>query len=83
MALARYIINLSYHRLNYKDGYSDAKDVHITAAEFGNTSSVEILDLKGIFPYFYAFVKFFEERGYTKNVNIKAAPYDWRLAVGM
>ena len=72
-----------YHRLDYKNGYSDAKDVSITADEFGNTSSVEILDLRGIFPYFYSFVKFFEDRGYIKNINIRAAPYDWRLAVGM
>ena len=72
---------LSYHRLNYKDDYSDAKGV--TAAELGNTSSVEILNSKGAFPYFYAFMKFFEEQGYTKSINIRAAPHDWRLAVGM
>ena len=71
---------MDYKKVN---GYYDAKDVSITADEFGNTSSVETLDLRSIFPYFYSFVKFFEERGYNKNVNIRAAPYDWRLAVGM
>ena len=59
-----------YRRLDYKNSYSDARDASIPADEFGNTSSVEIFDLRGIFPYFYSFVKFFEDRGYIKNINI-------------
>ena len=67
------------YRLDYINGYSDAPGVTITAADFGSTSSVEFL---GTFPYLNSFVEYFVQRGYTRDVNIRAAPYDWRLAPG-
>ena len=71
-----------YHRLNYSNGYSDGQGVNITAANFGNMSSVEILDLQNERPYFHSFVEFFVKQRYIRNANIRAAPYDWRLATG-
>ena len=68
-----------YCRLDPTSGYSDAPGVTITAADFGSTSSVEIL---GPSRYFNSFVEYFVQRGYTRDVNIRAAPYDWRLATG-
>ncbi len=62
--------------------YSNPKGVKVTAAEFGSTSSVEYLDLMKQFPYFNVFVDYFAERGYTRDLNIRAAPYDWRLSPG-
>lgn len=75
--------HLFVYRLDYNSGrYSDSTGVTITAADFGDISSVEILDLENKQPYFKDFVEYFVERGYVKNVNIRAAPYDWRLAPG-
>ena len=51
----------------------------VTAANFGSTSSVEILDLEDSDQYFFQFVDYFAQRGYTRDVNIRAAPYDYRL----
>ena len=34
-------------------------------------------------PYFHSFVEYFTQRGYNRNLDIRAAPYDWRLATGM
>ena len=56
---------------------------------FGDTSSVECLtfpkSLCAIFPplaYYDRFVDYFVARGYQRGVDIRAAPYDWRLAAG-
>ena len=62
-------------RLDDANGYSDAQDVSVSAADFGSTSSVE--------PSFSGFVDYFVQRGYTQDKNIRAAPYDWRLATGI
>ena len=71
---------LYYCRLNYSStGYRDAEGVTVTAANFGNTSSVETLDLEDSDQYFFQFVDYFAQRGYTRDVNIRAAPYDYRL----
>ena len=64
------------------NGYSDAPDVTVTTASFGSTSSVEFLDSDATLPYMNDFVEYFVQRGYTRDVNIRAAPYDWRLAGG-
>ena len=56
---------------------------------FGDTSSVECLtvpkSLCRIFSplaYYDRFVDYFVARGYQRGVDIRAAPYDWRLAAG-
>ena len=76
-----YMLQCEY-RLNDTNGYSDTPGVTVTAADFGNTSSVEYLDLTNSIPYFVFFVDYFVQRGYTRDVNIRAAPYDWRLGAG-
>ena len=62
-------------RLDDANSYSDAPGVSISVADFGSTDSVE--------PTFSGFVDYFVQRGYTWDVNIRAAPYDWRLATGI
>ena len=68
------------YRLNYSStGYRDAEGVNVTAANFGSTSSVETLDMEKTDLYFFQFVEYFAQHGYKRNVNIRAAPYDYRL----
>ena len=73
------------YRLNYSliNEYSDAMDVIITVANFANTSSVEFLDLGTSEPQFFGLVEYFVQRGYSRDVNIRAAPYDYRLSTGI
>ena len=70
-------------RLNYTDGrYSDSQDVTVTTADFGRLSS--LVDFKDISPTMddTNIEEYFLQRGYTENVDILAAPYDWRLGSG-
>ena len=60
----------------------DPQDVNILTQDFGKLSS--FVDLSDVFlidsdpiPMDY-----FIDRGYTADVNIRAAPYDWRLGAG-
>lgn len=62
-------------RLNYTGGYSDALGIDITVPFFGSFASVEI--------YLSDFLGYFTDRGYTRDKDIRAAPYDWRLSPGM
>lgn len=48
--------------------------VSITAAGFGSFSPVEA--------FMSDFLEYFVDRGYTKDVNVRAATYDWRLSPG-
>ena len=62
------------------DQYSNAKGVEIRIPGFGNTSTVEVLDPGVMFTdYFKAIVSHFVSIGYTRNKDIRAAPFDWRL----
>ena len=80
VCLIHVTIPCSQLRLNYStDGYRDAEGVNVTAANFGSTSSVETLDLEDTDRYFFQFVDYFAQRGYTRDVNIRAAPFDNRL----
>ena len=56
--------------------------MNILTQDFGNISS--FADLSDIFPVgsdVYN-IDYFTNRGYTANVNIRAAAYDWRLGAG-
>ena len=57
----------------------------VTVPGFGNTTTVEKLNQNGLIPipYFSDFVNHFVERGYERGKDIRAAPYDWRLAPGI
>lgn len=79
-----HMVILTMFRFNYtSNNYLDPRGVTVTAAYFGNTSSVEVLDLQNKYPYFKDFVEYFVDRGYVKDKSIRAAPYDWRLAPGI
>lgn len=64
--------------------YSSIDDgITVTVPGFGDTNTVERLSTGLItFPYLEKFVEYFVERGYKRGRNIRAAPYDWRLAPG-
>ena len=64
----------AYYRLNYSANYSDVPGITVTPANFGSVSAVEF--------YAAGFIEYFLERGYTRDVDIRTAPYDWRLAPG-
>ncbi len=73
-------------RFDEKSGrFSDSPGVHISVPNFGDVSSVEFLD-RGMFPvikYYKDMVDFFvKTHGYERNVDIHAAPWDWRLLPG-
>lgn len=71
-------------RMLFNDGkYSNCEGVQIRAPGFGDTYSVEHLDAEDfLIPYFHDFVEFFTKHGYVKKVDLRAAPYDWRLSPG-
>lgn len=74
------------YRLNYTDNYySDAKDVTVSAENFGSIHSIanfsEIFGLSD--DPNSRMIDYFVDRGYTVDKNLRAAPYDWRLAAGM
>ena len=72
-----YTCRLSYSSDN--DQYVDAPNVSVTTGNFGNLSS--LANLGGIFNN-SGLINYFVDRGYTVDVNLQAAPYDWRLGAG-
>ena len=74
---------MSNCRLNFTGGqYFDSQDVKVLTQQFGNISS--LADLSDIFPAGSDAnpIEYFTDRGYTVDVNIRAAAYDWRLGAG-
>ena len=72
-------------RLSATDGqYRDAKDVKVLTQDFGNMSSLD--DMSDIIPHDAKddinLYDYFKNRGYIADVNIRAAPYDWRFGPG-
>ena len=57
--------------------YSNRARVKVAVKGFGETKAVEHI-VKGK-EYMKGIVEYFVEKGYKKNVDIRAAPYDWRL----
>ena len=69
--------------MNFTGGqYFDSQDVKILTQDFGNISS--LADLSAILPAGSDIhpINYFTNRGYTADVNIRAAAYDWRLGAG-
>ena len=70
--------------------YKDKTGTEIKVSGFGETCKVEYLASNPVetsctfqLPvgnYFHTFVDYFVARGYQRDKNIRAAPYDWRLA---
>lgn len=76
------IFRLSFDRNTSQYSSSD-DDITVTVPGFGDTNTVEKLSPGLItFSYFEKFVEYFVKRGYERGKNIRAAPYDWRLAPG-
>ena len=76
------MFRLSFDR-NTGQYSSGDDDITVTVTGFGDTSTVEKLSTGvNTVPYFEEFVEYFVERGYKRGKNIRAAPYDWRLAPG-
>ena len=67
-------------RLNYTDGqYFDAPGVRVTTGVFGSIDS--LVNFSDIVPASDDpdLIEYFVQRGYTADISIRAAPYDWRL----
>lgn len=67
-----------------RDQYSSGdNDITVSVPGFGGTATVEDLG-QGVIDvlYFDEFVDYFVNRGYERGKDIRAAPYDWRLAPG-
>ena len=60
--------------MNYSANYVDVEGVTVTAINFGR-----IVGLQVLFP---GFIRHFVDLGYTEDVDIQIASYDWRLAPG-
>ena len=68
--------------------YKDMSDADVSVPGFGGTSTVECVSSSSFFcgidkfQYMKKMVDYFADRGYKRGVDIRAAPYDWRLAPG-
>ena len=71
------------YRLQYDSStntYHNESRVEIIVPNFGDVDSVTYVGGHPQYPYFYKMVNYLRnEHGYT-DLNLKAAPYDWRLA---
>ena len=75
------------HRLNYDaatDTYTPnaGVSVRVAGADGRDVRKAEYLDDFGLVSYFHDMVEYFVDRGYVRDVSIRAAPYDWRFAAG-
>ena len=76
------------HRLNYNAATNTytpnaGVSVRVVGANGSAVKDVEFVGPIRIFPYFHKMVEYFVERGYVRDVSIRAAPYDWRFAAGI
>ncbi|KAL8603156.1 hypothetical protein ACOMHN_059328 [Nucella lapillus] len=77
-------MRLRYNRTTHAT--HNAKGVDIRIERFGDTSTVEWLDASRVsheiadLAYFYTLVESLVAKNYTRNVNIRGAPYDFRKA---
>ena len=78
-------------RLSWKEGegFSNHPDVDIKALDPDNPDALSSVEYLGpdIFTFHTIsalkdFIKYFEKIGYKRDEEIRAAPYDWRLAAG-
>ncbi len=71
------LMTLVYNRqpnLPMSQRFSDQPGVNVTIKEYGKTESS---------PFYEPLYAFLEANGYTRNVNIRVAGYDWRLTPDM
>ena len=64
--------------LSYNNGsYEDPPNVRVFSPNFGSLDS--LVDFSDFFPDDQDITGYFLERGYIRDVNLRAASYDWRL----
>ena len=56
--------------------------VRVAGANGSDVTKAEYLDNFELVSYFHEMVEYFVDRGYVRDVSIRAAPYDWRFAAG-
>ena len=88
ICLVTCLVSSLVHRLNYDattDTYTPnaGVSVRVAGADGRDVRKAEYLDGFGVVSYFHDMVEYFVDRGYVRDVSIRAAPYDWRFAAGM
>ncbi len=67
------------------DQITNSKGIKTIVPGFGGTREIEHLDSSSWFPivkYYKPLVDFLVKHGYTRGLNIRGAPYDFRFAPG-
>ena len=87
ICLVACLVSPLVYRLNYNsdtDTYTPnaGVSVRVVGADGRDVRNVEYLDDFGLVSYFHDMVEYFVDRGYVRDVSIRAAPYDWRFAAG-
>eukprot|EP01116_Phalansterium_solitarium_P004608 TRINITY_DN1564_c0_g1_i3.p1 TRINITY_DN1564_c0_g1~~TRINITY_DN1564_c0_g1_i3.p1 ORF type:complete len:217 (-),score=42.32 TRINITY_DN1564_c0_g1_i3:124-717(-) len=59
--------------------YSSFPGVQVRVPDYGNTSAVEYLTPPDKEPLYHNLINMLVSLGYERGVNLRAAPYDWRL----
>eukprot|EP01116_Phalansterium_solitarium_P010783 TRINITY_DN2604_c0_g1_i2.p1 TRINITY_DN2604_c0_g1~~TRINITY_DN2604_c0_g1_i2.p1 ORF type:complete len:403 (+),score=109.89 TRINITY_DN2604_c0_g1_i2:90-1298(+) len=59
--------------------YNSFPGVEVRVPDFGNTTAVEFLQPPDKIPLYAELVNMLVALGYERGVNLRAAPYDWRL----
>ncbi|XP_056454893.1 phosphatidylcholine-sterol acyltransferase [Gadus chalcogrammus] len=59
---------------------TNSPGVEVRVPGFGQTHSIEHLDIHRLAGYFHTMVQHLVNMGYARNETVRGAPYDWRLA---
>ncbi|XP_053551301.1 phosphatidylcholine-sterol acyltransferase [Bombina bombina] len=71
-------IRVVYNKTTRMASNAPGVDIHVPG--FGKTFSVEYLDKSKLAGYFHTLVQHLVNNGYVRDENVRAAPYDWRIA---